>query len=99
MCGRDTHRLRGCVGQYDLHTCTPETAGSTHYFFATRRNHSVEDGDYNRAKIRAMHTAFETEDGPIIEAVQEEMDTSDFFMRHLVEQPIGRVTATGTARP
>ncbi len=71
--------LRGCVGQYDLHTCTPETDGSTHYFFATRRNHIVEDGDYNVAKIRAMHTAFETEDGPIIEALQEEMDTSDFF--------------------
>lgn len=71
--------LKGCVGQYDLHTCTPETANTTHYFFATRRNHIVEDGDYNAAKIHAMHTAFETEDGPIIEAVHREMDTSDFF--------------------
>ena len=26
-----------------------------------------------------MHTAFETEDGPIVEALQEEMNTSDFF--------------------
>lgn len=71
--------LEDCVGQYDLHTCTPETATTTHYFFATRRNHHVEDGDYNRAKIHAMHTAFETEDGPIIEAVHDEMGTDDFF--------------------
>jgi len=71
--------LTGCVGQYDLHTCTPETADSTHYFFATRRNHAVEDGDYNLAKIRAMHTAFETEDGPLLEAIHAEMKTTDFF--------------------
>lgn len=76
--------LSGCVGQYDLHTCTPETSDTTHYFFATRRNHRVEDGDYNRAKIEAMHTAFETEDGPIIEAVQAEMGTDDFFGLHPV---------------
>ena len=71
--------LRDCIGQYDLHTCTPETASTTHYFFGTRRNHVVEDGEYNQAKIRAMHQAFETEDGPIIEAVQAEMCTDDFF--------------------
>lgn len=71
--------LENCVGQYDLHTCTPESPTSTHYFFATRRNHIVDDGDYNVAKIRAMHTAFETEDGPVIQAVQEEMGTNAFF--------------------
>ncbi|MGQ0619709.1 MAG: Rieske 2Fe-2S domain-containing protein [Panacagrimonas sp.] len=71
--------LNDCVGQYDLHTCTPETGDSTHYFFATRRNHIVEDGVYNQAKILAMHTAFETEDGPVIEAVHREMGTDDFF--------------------
>lgn len=71
--------LTDCVGQYDLHTTTPETLNSTHYFFATRRNHVEEDGDYNTMKIHAMHTAFETEDGPIIQAVHEEMGTTDFF--------------------
>ncbi|WP_255353669.1 hypothetical protein [Methylibium sp. Root1272] len=71
--------LRGCIGQYDLHTCTPETANTTHYYFATRRNHRVEDADYNAMKIQAMHAAFENEDGPIIEAVQHEMGTTDFF--------------------
>lgn len=71
--------LANSVGQYDLHTTTPETADTTHYFFATRRNHNEEDGEYNKAKIDAMHTAFENEDGPVIEAVHEEMGTTDFF--------------------
>lgn len=68
-----------CIGQYDLHTTTPETLYSTHYFFATRRNHVVEDGDYNAMKIKAMHGAFENEDGPIITAVQREMGKANFF--------------------
>jgi len=76
--------LVDCIGQYDLHTCTPESADTTHYFFATRRNHLVEDADYNKAKIQAMHTAFETEDGPVIEAVHAEMGTDDFFGLHPV---------------
>lgn len=71
--------LEDCVGQYDLHTCTPETDSTTHYFFVTRRNHLVEDAGYNEMKIKAMHAAFENEDGPIIEAVQEEMGSADFF--------------------
>ena len=74
--------LEQTIGQYDLHTCTPETGDTTHYFFATRRNHLVEDAGYNKAKIQAMHTAFETEDGPIIEAVHAEMGTDDFFSLH-----------------
>ncbi|MES3015365.1 MAG: aromatic ring-hydroxylating dioxygenase subunit alpha [Pseudomonadota bacterium] len=75
----DALDLGNCVGQYDLHTCTPETAHTTHYWFATRRNHIVNDGEFNTMKIQAMHTAFETEDGPIIEAVHDEMGTADFF--------------------
>jgi len=67
------------TSQYDLHSCTPEDEFSTHYFFATRRNHNVEDAEYNAAKIKGMHEAFEMEDGPILCAVQEEMGTADFF--------------------
>jgi len=71
--------LDDCTGQYDLHTCTPESIDSTHYFFATRRNHIEDDAEYNIGKIQAMHEAFVTEDGPILDAVQEEMGTDDFF--------------------
>ena len=65
--------------QYDLHSCTPEDEFSTHYFFATRRNHIEEDAEYNAFKIAAMHDAFLNEDGPIITACQEEMGAEDFF--------------------
>jgi len=71
--------LDDCTGQYDLHTCTPESIDSTHYFFATRRNHIEDDAEYNAGKIQAMHDAFVAEDGPILDAVQEEMGTDDFF--------------------
>lgn len=67
------------INQYDLHTCTPEDEFSTHYFFATRRDHIEEDGEYNAFKIAAMHDAFINEDGPIVRACQEEMGTTDFF--------------------
>ena len=68
------------VSQYDLHTVTPEDEFNTHYYFATRRNHVEEDAEYNEMKIKAMHGAFEGEDGPVLLAVQEEMgDATDFF--------------------
>ncbi len=76
---QDGKGFDAATAQYDLHTCTPADEFSTHYFFATRRNHVVEDADYNEMKIKAMHAAFETEDGPLIQAVQDEMGTSDFF--------------------
>jgi phenylpropionate dioxygenase-like ring-hydroxylating dioxygenase large terminal subunit len=71
--------LEHTIGQYDLHTTTPETLDTTHYFFATRRNHCVEDAEYNRLKIAGMHDAFAKEDGPLIEAVHAGMGTNDFF--------------------
>ncbi|RTL52257.1 MAG: aromatic ring-hydroxylating dioxygenase subunit alpha [Rhodocyclaceae bacterium] len=71
--------LKDCVGQYDLHTSTPETEGSTHYFFATRRNHIVEDAEYNAAKIKGMHDAFVEEDGIVLDAVHVEMGTTDLL--------------------
>ncbi|NYT54096.1 aromatic ring-hydroxylating dioxygenase subunit alpha [Eoetvoesia caeni] len=67
------------VGAYDLHLATPETDGSTHYFFATRRNHLVDDANFNDMKLNAMRDAFVNEDGPILLGVQEEMEDQDFF--------------------
>lgn len=67
------------VGAYDLHVTTPETENTTHYFFATRRNHLVDDEDFNQMKLKAMRDAFEQEDGPIITGVQDEMGDAEFF--------------------
>ncbi|MGE4482854.1 Rieske 2Fe-2S domain-containing protein [Acidocella sp.] len=71
--------LENCIAQYDLHTVTPETETTTHYWFATRRNHLVEDANFNKIKIDAMHDAFANEDLPLLEAVEKEMDGDEFF--------------------
>jgi vanillate O-demethylase monooxygenase subunit len=77
--GNGPLELDATVGQYDLHTVTPETETTTHYWFATRRNHIVEDGGFNAFKIKAMHDAFTNEDLPLLEAVETEMDGAEFF--------------------
>jgi len=83
------------VGQYDLHTTTPETDGTTHYFFATRRNHLVEDADYNAAKIKGMHDAFEDEDGPYVDAQYVNIGNADLMSLNpvLLSSDVGAVRA------
>lgn len=78
-CAQDDLPVQDGPGQYDLHSVTPEDEFSTHYFFATRRNHVEEDAEYNAMKIAAMHDAFENEDGPILIACQRAMGDADFF--------------------
>jgi phenylpropionate dioxygenase-like ring-hydroxylating dioxygenase large terminal subunit len=75
----DELTFKNTISQYDLHTTTPETEDTTHYFFATRRNHLEDDAEFNKFKIKAMHDAFETEDIPIIENIHAGMGTTDFF--------------------
>jgi vanillate O-demethylase monooxygenase subunit len=67
------------ISQLDMHCCTPEGPNTTHYFFATRRNHNEEDAEFSAIKLAAMHSAFEDEDGPLIAAVEAEMGGEDFF--------------------
>lgn len=78
-CAQDDTPVREGPGQYDLHSVTPQDEGTTHYFFATRRNHLEEDAEYNAMKIKAMHDAFEQEDGPIMAACYAEMEGNEFF--------------------
>ncbi len=87
--------LDDCVGQYDLHTTTPETDGTTHYFFATRRNHLVEDADYNAAKIKGMHDAFVDEDGPYVDAQYANIGNADLLSLNpvLLSSDVGAVRA------
>lgn len=78
-CAQDDMPVLEGPGQYDLHSVTPEDDNTTHYFFATRRNHIEHDAEYNAMKIGAMHAAFEDEDGPLIAAAEREMGGEDFF--------------------
>lgn len=63
----------------NYHIMTPETATTTHYFYATRRNWLVEDENLNNMILEGTVAAFKTEDEPIIEAVQREMGTPDLW--------------------
>ncbi|MFW1678700.1 Rieske 2Fe-2S domain-containing protein [Pontibacter sp. JAM-7] len=64
---------------YDFHIMTPESATTTHYFFASTRNYKMDDGEYNRVKMEGMIEAFTLEDKPIIEAQQLEMGGIDLL--------------------
>ena len=67
------------IVSWDFHMMTPETERSTHYFFASRRNFLVDDAELNKAKMEGMIHTFQTEDEPLISAVQAEMGTTDFW--------------------
>jgi vanillate O-demethylase monooxygenase subunit len=63
------------------HILTPETDGTTHYFWATTRasGQASEEGD---AFVRGLMTqAFAEEDKPIIEAAFANLDGADFWER------------------
>ena len=61
------------------HLLTPETARSTHYFWAAARD-SLRDDAALSEKIRAgIDAAFRLEDDPMISACQERMGTTDLL--------------------
>lgn len=63
----------------NAHILTPETATSSHYFYAATRNYGVEDADLNRRIATAREHIFGTEDKPMIELVQMRMGDADFW--------------------
>jgi len=79
--GRD--RAEGVI-VHQAHILTPETEGTTHYFWATTRSGGpvTEEGD---AMLRGlMNQAFEEEDKPVIEAAFANLDGGDFWDRQPV---------------
>lgn len=63
----------------NLHIMTPESATSTHYFYASTRDFAVEDAALNERFARARDRIFSTEDKPMINAQQERMEGADFW--------------------
>lgn len=79
------HYLESCTGLPDseetlvevlsAHVLTPETATTSHYFWS-----STAPGDTpNEVLSEILHQAFDVEDKPMIEAVQERMEGADLF--------------------
>jgi vanillate O-demethylase monooxygenase subunit len=63
----------------NYHFVTPETATTTHYFFAATRNFRIDDAALNAQIASVRHRVFSTEDNPIIEAQQELLGDDDLM--------------------
>ena len=75
------------VSGFVAHILTPETETTTHYFWAHARSDRRQDTKVSEQIARALRTAFETEDMPMIEAQQEMMGTIDLWSLHPVLLP------------
>jgi vanillate O-demethylase monooxygenase subunit len=67
----NAHESQGC------HLMTPATETSTHYFWAQGRNWGKPDPEMDAGRLASLRKAFDTQDKPMIEAVQRNMGTSD----------------------
>ena len=63
----------------NAHIVTPETATSSHYFFAATRNFKVDDGELNALIAAKREEIFVTEDKPMLARVQERMGDEEFW--------------------
>lgn len=78
-CPHGEGRADGVIA-HQAHILTPETADTTHYFWATTRSAPPsEQGD--AMLFRLMNQAFVEEDKPIIEAAYANMNGADFWDR------------------
>lgn len=67
------------VSNFNAHLMTPETARTTHYFFAATRNYCMNDAVINDRIAAARRKIFSTEDKPMIELVDQRMGDADFW--------------------
>lgn len=65
------HESQGC------HLMTPASERSTHYFWAQGRNWGARDPEMDALRLDSLRKAFDTQDKPMIEAVQQNMGTTD----------------------
>ncbi|MED5546866.1 MAG: aromatic ring-hydroxylating dioxygenase subunit alpha [Pseudomonadota bacterium] len=91
-CPKGGERAEGVIA-HQAHILTPETQGSSHYFWATtRQGPPSPEGDAMLAGL--MGAAFGEEDKPIIEAAYANTDGADFWER----KPLSLGIDTGGAR-
>jgi phenylpropionate dioxygenase-like ring-hydroxylating dioxygenase large terminal subunit len=62
-----------------IHSMTPETETTSHYFYAVTRITDLDNVEMTKAVKDLAIKAFATEDKPMIEAQQERMGTADFW--------------------
>ncbi len=84
----DAHESQGC------HLMTPATDTTTHYFWAQGRNWGTPDPKMDELRLASLRKAFDTQDKPMIEAVQRNMGTTDLDAL----QPVMLATDGGPVR-
>jgi phenylpropionate dioxygenase-like ring-hydroxylating dioxygenase large terminal subunit len=86
------------VRRCGVHLITPETATSTHYFFAAVRNYLLGDAKADEASRTWQQTVFQEQDRPMLEAVQQMMGGASFeSLRPVlvgIDQPSLRIRST-----
>lgn len=76
------------LANLNAHILTPETAVSSHYFYAATRNYQPNDAALNARIAAAREHIFGTEDKPMIELVQRAMGDRDFWSMKPLLLPI-----------
>jgi phenylpropionate dioxygenase-like ring-hydroxylating dioxygenase large terminal subunit len=71
-------RSGGLVAQ-QAHILTPAGPETTHYFWATTRNHDLESAETDLFLKQLFAQAFDEEDKPIIKAAYENLEGMDFW--------------------
>ncbi len=61
-------------GNLQAHCLTPESEGSTHYFWAMSRTEMLDNEEYSAMIVHVLSTAFDVEDKPMVEAIQGNME-------------------------
>ncbi|MES2911875.1 MAG: aromatic ring-hydroxylating dioxygenase subunit alpha [Pseudomonadota bacterium] len=65
------------IRRQGTHIVTPETATTTHYFYASSRNYLVDDPKADLETQHWQQLGFHEQDKPMLEAVQQMMGTTD----------------------
>ncbi|WP_347270943.1 aromatic ring-hydroxylating dioxygenase subunit alpha [Rhizorhabdus histidinilytica] len=64
---------------FTLHSMTPETASSTHYFYCSTRPFQTDDVELSRSLKAILEQAFAAEDKPMLEKQQQRIGDADFW--------------------
>jgi phenylpropionate dioxygenase-like ring-hydroxylating dioxygenase large terminal subunit len=62
-----------------VHIMTPETESTTHYFWANARDFRRDDAELHAGLEQGLRFAFEQQDKPMIDAVQQSMEGGEFW--------------------
>lgn len=76
------------------HVATPETAASTHYFISNTRDFDLDNAELDKELAARQIGVIQSEDGPMLEAVDAEMNGADL----LDLRPVILPTDTGALR-